>query len=95
MLMKTKIASLVEERNGRFRVDRAVYLDEDIFEAEMATFFEGGWVFLAHESQVREPGDYFATKLGRQPVFLVRRRDGSLAAFLNACPHRGAVLVPT
>lgn len=94
MLMKTRIASLVEERDGRFLVDRSIYLDPDIFEAEMELFFEGGWTYLAHESQVPQAGDYFTTTLGRQPVFVVRKRDGGLAAYLNACPHRGAVLLP-
>ena len=94
MLMKTRIASLIDEREGRFRVDRAVYSDPDIFEAEMAEFFEGGWVFLAHESQIRDPGDYFATRIGRQPVFLIRRKDGSIGAYINACSHRGATLLP-
>ena len=94
MLMKTRIASLIDEREGRFRVDRAVYSDPDIFEAEMAEFFEGGWVFLAHESQLKNAGDYFATRIGRQPVFLIRKKDGSLGGYINACAHRGATLVP-
>jgi benzoate/toluate 1,2-dioxygenase alpha subunit len=94
MLMKNRIASLVDERDGHFRVDRSVYLDEEIFEAEMEIFFEGGWVFLAHESQVAKPGDYFATRMGRQPVFLVRKKDGAIAAYINACAHRGATLLP-
>ena len=48
-------------------------------------------MYLAHESQIREPGDYFSTRIGRQPVFVVRKRDGGIAAFINACAHRGAV----
>jgi benzoate/toluate 1,2-dioxygenase alpha subunit len=94
MLTRNRIESFIDERDGRFHVDRSVYLDDDVFEAEMKAFFEGGWVYVAHESQVREPGDYFATRMGRQPVFVVRRRDGGLAAYLNACAHRGAILVP-
>src|SRR5687767_13784368 len=94
MLTRNRIESFIDEREGRFYVDRSVYLDDDVFEAEMKAFFEGGWVYIAHESQLREPGDYFATRMGRQPVFVVRRRDGGLAAYLNACAHRGAILVP-
>ncbi len=38
---------------SRFRVDRAIYSGPDIFESEIEFFSEGGWVFLAHESQMR------------------------------------------
>ena len=51
MLMKNRIASFVDDRDGRFRVDRSIYLDEDLFNAEMECLFEGGWVYLAHEKK--------------------------------------------
>ena len=54
------------------------------FEAEIERIFEGGWVFLCHESQVEKPGDYFATEIGRQPVFVMRQQDGSLR-LLHQC----------
>jgi benzoate/toluate 1,2-dioxygenase alpha subunit len=94
MLMKNRIASLVDDGNGRFRVDRAIYSDPEIFAAEMELFFESGWVFLGHESQIKNAGDYFSTRIGRQPVFLIRKKDGGIGGYINACAHRGATLVP-
>ena len=87
---------LVDDRidEGIFRVDRSIYTDKAVFEAEIECIFEGGWVFLCHESQVEKPGDYFATEIGRQPVFAMRQQDGSLGCFINACSHRGALLTP-
>ena len=87
---------LVDDRvdEGVFRVDRSIYTDKTVFEAEIERIFEGGWVFLCHESQVEKPGDYFATEIGRQPVFVMRQQDGALGCFINACSHRGAVLTP-
>ena len=87
-----KLDDRVED--GVFRVDRDVYLDREIFEAEISAIFESDWQFLCHESQVRNPGDYFATHIARQPVFVHRQTDGTLKAFLNACSHRGAILTP-
>ena len=84
MLMKSRIARYIDDRDGQFRVDRAVYLDEEIFAAEIEHLFEGGWVYLAHESQIREPGDYFSTRIGRQPVFVVRKKDGGIGGYLEA-----------
>ena len=92
MNLQEKLAALVDDRGDTFRVDRSVYFDPDIFQAELDTFFEGGWLYLCHESELRKPGDYITTQMGRQPVMVVRRRDGSLSAFINACAHRGATL---
>jgi benzoate/toluate 1,2-dioxygenase subunit alpha len=87
-------AALVDDRpqDGIFRLDRSIYNDPEILEAEYRHIFEGGWLFLCHESVIPKPGDYFSTHMGRQPVFVVRTEDG-VAAFLNACGHRGSLLV--
>ncbi len=86
--------SYVEDRPGQgiFRVNRAIYTADEIFETEMARIFEHSWLYLCHESQVAEHGDYYATHIGRQPVFVIRRKDGAIGGFLNACAHRGAIL---
>ncbi len=83
---------LVEEGAHGFRVARAAYTDPALFEAEMAAIFEGGWIYACHESQIPEHGDYYATRAGRQPVFLVRGSDGAIRGFVDACAHRGATL---
>jgi benzoate/toluate 1,2-dioxygenase subunit alpha len=78
--------------DGVFRVDRAIHADRAVFEAEMAAIFEGGWVYLCHESQIARPGDFFTTSMGRQPVFVMRQKDGGIKGFINACAHRAALL---
>jgi benzoate/toluate 1,2-dioxygenase alpha subunit len=92
---RTSYAAYVDDRpeDRIFRVDRTVYNDPEILEAEYRNIFEANWVFLCHQAHVPKPGDYFATHIGRQPVFVVRKPDGTLAAYLNACGHRGATLV--
>ena len=92
---RRSFADYIDDRPGDrvFRVDRAIYNDPDILEAEYRNIFEANWVFLCHDAHVRSPGDYFATHIGRQPVFVVRKPDGALACYLNACGHRGATLV--
>ena len=76
-----------------FHVDRAIYNDPDVLEAEYRNIFEANWIFLCHEAHICNPGDYFATHIGRQPVFVVRKLDSAVACYLNACGHRGATLV--
>jgi benzoate/toluate 1,2-dioxygenase alpha subunit len=78
---------------GIFRVDRSVYTDPAVLEAEYETIFEGNWLFLCHETMIPNPGDYFTAYMGRQPVFVVRGEDGGINGFINACGHRGAMLL--
>lgn len=77
---------------GVFRVDRRIYTDEQLLELEFKRIFENDWVFLCHESQIANPGDYFSTFIGRQPVLVIRDKEGNINGFINACAHRGALL---
>ena len=77
-----------------FRIDRRAFHDAAVYDAEMAHVFERQWNYLCHESQIPNHGDYFATHIGRQPVFAIRRKDGSVGCYINACSHRGALLTP-
>jgi phenylpropionate dioxygenase-like ring-hydroxylating dioxygenase large terminal subunit len=83
----TEIDDLVSLERGE--VDRRIYSDPAIFELEMERIFARAWLFLCHESQIPEPGDFFQSVMGRDNVLVVRQRDGSIKAMLNTCAHRG------
>lgn len=93
-LLKKKIgnALIVDRENDIYRYNRNIFIDEQLFELEMKHIFEGGWVYLAHESQIPEPGDYFTLTLGRQPVIITRDKKSELHGLINSCAHRGAML---
>ncbi|MDB5728804.1 MAG: hypothetical protein JWQ00_2009 [Noviherbaspirillum sp.] len=82
-------------RDGRFTVSRDIFTDEELFERELKQIFEGGWVYLAHESQLPAPNDFMTTKIGSKSILMTRTQDGAIRAFLNACPHRGTALART
>lgn len=93
-LLKKKIGSalIVDRENDIYRYNRNIFIDEQLFELEMKHIFEGGWVYLAHESQIPEPGNYFTLTLGRQPVIITRDKKSELHGLINSCAHRGAML---
>src|SRR5262245_34772030 len=76
------------------RVHRKCYTDPDIFALEMQSIHEKTWIYVGHESQVKNPGDYYTTLVGRQPMIMVRAKDGKVHVLYNRCPHRGAMLCP-
>lgn len=76
------------------RLHRRLYLDPDIFELEMERIWSRAWIFIGHESQVPEPGDYFTTNITHKvPVVMVRDKDGAVHVLHNRCAHKGAKVV--
>ena len=75
------------------RVHRKLYTDPKIFDLEMERIFASTWVYVGHESQIRNPGDYFCTRVARKPLVVVRGADGQIHALRNQCAHRGAMVV--
>ena len=86
----TNFASLVEAD----RVHRDCYSDQAVFEAEIENIFHKSWIYVGHETQIPNPGDYWTTHVGLQSVIFVRAADGSCHVLYNRCPHRGALLCP-
>lgn len=74
-------------------VDSRIYTDPQIFEEELDKIWRNSWVIALHESELPEPLDFRTTTIAREPIVIVRGEDGKVRAFLNVCPHRGALLV--
>ena len=75
------------------RVHRDIYIDPAVFELELERIFGRAWIWVAHESQVKNPGDYVTSTIGRQPVVVSRHTDGKVHVLYNRCGHRGAKVV--
>lgn len=88
----TTIHPLVDDDNetGLFRVHRQAFLSDEVFEEERRRIFDRCWLYLGHESELAEHGDYRMRDLGTRRVIFVRGSDGVVRALLNACTHRGA-----
>jgi len=76
-----------------WQINGAVYTDDAVFRTEMDQVFRQVWLYVAHESQLRNPGDYLTTYAGTQPVIVSRGRDDDeIHVMLNRCRHRGATV---
>jgi phenylpropionate dioxygenase-like ring-hydroxylating dioxygenase large terminal subunit len=90
------IAGMIDDRPGDmvFSVDRRLFTDARIYELEMKYIFERTWVFVGLESQIPNPDDFVTGHIGRQPILLMRDKDGTIGCFLNTCRHRGTLVCP-
>ncbi|MCP1576671.1 MULTISPECIES: aromatic ring-hydroxylating oxygenase subunit alpha [Herbaspirillum] len=73
-------------------VDPSLYTDPAIFEVEMDKIFYRTWIWVAHESEIKNPGDFKTAQIGRQPVIVVRDKSGKINVLENRCRHRGATV---
>ncbi len=71
------------------RVHRRVYIDPDIFAAEMERIYGHAWLYVAHESQLEKAGAFVTAHMGDRPVIVARHTDDEIHVFANRCTHRG------
>lgn len=73
--------------NGLFPA--RVYNDREIHELEMRRIFMRCWVYIGHETEIPNPGDYASRTIGEDPFIFVRGEDGKIRVLFNGCTHRG------
>ena len=79
------VAALI--RNSE--VHRDVYIDEEVFRLEMKHLFPATWIYVGHESQTPNEGDFITTEIAMQPLLMVRHSDGEIYLLHNRCMHKG------
>ena len=92
-LLLQRLAATV--RPDEARVPAFVLTNPDVYQLELEKLFQRAWLFLAHESELSEPGDFVSREMGEQPVIVSRAEDGSIHALLNVCRHRAMRVVRT
>ncbi|MGW6460717.1 Rieske 2Fe-2S domain-containing protein [Streptomyces sp. NPDC055078] len=66
-----------------------IYNDREIFGLEKQRLFSRAWMFVGHESEVPEPGDYVVRRVLEDSFIIARGNDGGIRAMFNMCLHRG------
>jgi phthalate 3,4-dioxygenase alpha subunit len=86
--MAVDIGEIVSDiRDGM--VPAMIYGDQEIFELERERVFGQAWTFMAHESEVPEPGDYVVRRIVDDSFIVVRDEAGAIRVLFNMCLHRG------
>jgi PAH dioxygenase large subunit len=70
-------------------VPTRIFIDEDVYEEELRRVFPRSWLFVGHDTEVPQKGDYVLRRMGRDSVIMVRGEDMEVRVLLNQCRHRG------
>ncbi|MGB6120175.1 MAG: aromatic ring-hydroxylating dioxygenase subunit alpha [Mesorhizobium sp.] len=87
---KDEMLSLLRGRRQNYTLDRAFYLDPDFFKVDMEQIWYKDWLFVGHDCEVPNTGNYFTVQVGDYAVVIVRGNDGEIRALHNSCRHRGS-----
>lgn len=85
--MSPAIADLVN--HDASLISRRCWTDEAVYALEKRGIFGRSWLFLGHESQIPEPGDFVQAYMCETPIILARGADHRIHASINSCTHRG------
>lgn len=77
---------------GLFRVHRSTMTSVDILRIEKERIFGRSWLYVGHDSEVPEPGDYQRRVVAGRPLIFIRGRDKVIRILINSCLHRGALV---
>ena len=84
---------LVDLASGQ--ISREIFVNEDIYAQEQERVFARSWLFVGHESQIPNPGDFFSSRMGEElsdPVPRSHRGGACLPQFVSSSRHEGVPL---
>jgi phthalate 3,4-dioxygenase subunit alpha len=73
----------------RGQIPAYIYNDRQVFELERERLFSRAWLFVAHESEIPQDGDYVVRRVLDDSFIIARDSKGEIRAMFNMCLHRG------
>lgn len=78
---------------GATTLAQRYFVSPEIFAQEQERIFSRQWVFVGHQSQIAQAGDYLTTEVAGESLIIVRDKRGAIRGFYNVCRHRGSRLI--
>lgn len=90
--MNDSLELLISSRRDGWSLPGEFYREDAVYQAEMKSIWRRQWLFIGHDCQVPQAGDYFVADVDRDPILIVRGEDGVVRAMHNVCRHRGTLV---
>jgi Rieske 2Fe-2S family protein len=97
-MMQTKLIPAFQKTAATFAagaksLPQRHFVSADVFEQEQEKIFAQHWLFVGHQSQLGQAGDYFTAEVAGESLIVVRDKHGEIHGFYNVCRHRGSRLI--
>ena len=90
--MATDVRGLANYEDGL--LSRRIFSEQEIYQQELENIFARTWLFLCHDSQIPNRGDFFSTYMGEDPVLVTRDQTGQVRGLPQCVPTPGQQGVP-
>ena len=90
MTARDYMLSRLRGRNLETALEREFYCSQEDYQVDLDMIWYRDWLFVGHDCEVSNPGNFLTVQIGEYPVVVLRDRDGGLRAFHNTCRHRGS-----
>ena len=84
------IEQLIKQQPEDWSLRQEFYKQADIYEREINKIYMDSWLFIGHDSEIPNKGDYFVYNLLSESVIVVRGKDHQIHGYMNVCRHRGS-----
>jgi carnitine monooxygenase subunit len=82
-------AGTLDQAESVVEIPASTYTDPGMFALEKERIFKRLPLMVAPSCELPQPGDFKAIDIAGVPLLVTRKADGSVAAMLNMCTHRG------
>jgi len=84
------IKQLIKQQPEDWSLSQEFYKWADIYELEINKIYMDSWLFIGHDSEIPNKGDYFVYNLLSESVIVIRGKDHQIHGYMNVCRHRGS-----
>jgi Rieske 2Fe-2S family protein len=95
MTARDAMLSRLRTRNHQTALQREFYCSPEDYELDLKMIWYRDWLFVGHDCEVPNAGNFLTVQIGEYPVLVARDREGGLHAFHNTCRHRGSRICST
>ena len=76
MTARDAMLTRLRGRNLETALEREFYCSQEDYQVDLDMIWYRDWLFVGHDCEVPNPGNYLTAQIGEYPVVVVRDRDG-------------------
>ena len=83
MTLESDIDKLIKRQQPGRTLEQVFYRSPEIYQVEFRRVLSPQWLYVAHQSELPEVGDFVTYDIAEDSIIVVRGLDGEVRAFFN------------